>query len=257
MFSSKTSIIIGWENPEKSRTKNLNITGDYNNDDQNDDEVEYENDDAELSRPNYNTGFGFEVNPRLTQSNKKPGFGFRRTTFLTSAAGTPSERPLFVKKSTKPATPVERPAVLGPTFVGLDFLTRPESKTGGPPRQNNGFSTKPAPIAERPAVLGPTFVGLDFLTRPAPKTGGDPRQNNGFSTKPAPTADRPAVLGPTFVGLDFLTRPVPSNNAKSPRKNDDFTGDGLFLRKVRHGPIDIINGSTNHIQEVTTGNTND
>ena len=40
-----------------------------------------------------------------------------------------------------------------------------------------------------------------------------------------------------------------SNNAKSPRKNDDFTGDGLFYRKRRHGPIDIINGSTNHTQE--------
>ena len=214
------------KNPGKSRIKNLNVTGNYNNDDQFDDEVEYENDDAELSRPNYNTGF--EVNPRLKQSNKQTGFGFRRTTFLTSAAETPSERPLFVKKSTKPAPPADRPSVLGPTFVGLDFLTRPDPKTGGAPRQNNGFSTKPAPIAERPAVLGPTFVGLDFLTRPAPKTGGDPRQNNGFSTKPAPTADRPAVLGPTFVGLDFLTRPVPSNNAKSPRKNDDFTGDSLF-----------------------------
>merc|ERR1712238_30380 len=116
-----------------------------------DDEVEYENDDAELSRPNYNTGFDF-----------------RRTTFLTSAAETPSERPLFVKKSTKPAPPAERPSLLGPTFVGLDFLTRPDPKTGGAPRRNNGFSTKPAPIAERPAVLGPTFVGLDFLTRPVP-----------------------------------------------------------------------------------------
>merc|ERR1712008_536314 len=152
----------------------------------------YNNDDAELSRPNFNTGFGFEVNPRLKQSNKQTGFGFRRTTFLTSAAEAPSERPLFVKKSTKPAPP-----------------------------------------AERPSVLGPTFVGFDFLTRPAPKTGGAPRQNNGFSTKPAPIAERPAVLGPTFVGLDFLTRPVPSNNAKSPRKNDDFTGDGLFYRKRR------------------------
>merc|ERR1712008_556710 len=147
----------------------------------------YNNDDAELSRPNFNTGFGFEVNPRLKQSNKQTGFGFRRTIFLTSAGETPSERPLFVKKSTKPAPP-----------------------------------------AERPAVLGPTFVGLDFLTRPVPPTGGAPRQNNGFSTKPAPIAERPAVLGPTFVGLDFLTRPVPSNNAKSPRKNDDFTGDSLF-----------------------------
>ena len=87
------------------------------------------------------------------------------------------------------------------------------------------------------------------MTRPAPTTGGDPRQNNGFSTKPAPTANRSAVLGPTFVGLDFLTRPIPSNNAKTPRKNDDFTGDGLFYRKRRHGPIDIINGSTNHTQE--------
>merc|ERR1712008_455563 len=155
-------------------------------------------------------------NPRLKQSNKQTGFGFRRTTFLTSAGETPSERPLFVKKSTKPAPPAERPSVLGPPFVGLDFSSSPAPKTGGAPRQNNGFSTKPAPIAERPAVLGPTFVGLDFLTRPA-----------------STTEDRPAVLGPTFVGLDFLTRPVPSNNAKSPRKNDDFTGDGLFYRKRR------------------------
>jgi hypothetical protein len=101
---------------------------------------------------------------------------------LTSAAATPSERPLFVKKSTKPATPVERPAVLGPTFVGLDFLTRPESKTGGHPSQNNGFSTKPAPTADRPAVLGPTFVGLDFLTRPvASNNAKSSRKNDDFT----------------------------------------------------------------------------
>ena len=61
-------------------------------------------------------------------SSSKPnfsgGFGFRKTSFLTREP-IDFSTPLFVKKSTKPAPSPQRPAVLGPFFVGKDFLTRP------------------------------------------------------------------------------------------------------------------------------------
>ena len=46
----------------------------------------------------------------------------------------------MLKKSTKPA-PVPRPAVLGPFFVGKDFLTKP-APTPGSQRNNDGFNNE-------------------------------------------------------------------------------------------------------------------
>ena len=138
----------------------------YNENDSFEEDTEYEDDDYD------DTNLG--VSGR---------FGIRKTSFLSSGpASSPPRRELFVKKGTKPAPPAERPAALGPIFVGNDFLTKPAPINLA--NENDGMlkkSTKPAPVP-RPAVLGPFFVGKDFLTKPAP-TPGSQRNNDGFNNE--------------------------------------------------------------------------
>ena len=152
---------------------------DYNNENdsyEEDTETEYEDDDYDDTN--------FSVSGRRPNFNNA-GFGIRKTSFLTSApASSQPQRELFVKKTTKPAPTAERPAALGPFFVGNDFLTKPAPINFA--NGNDGMmkkSTKPAPVP-RPAVLGPFFVGKDFLTKPAPiNTAGSHRNNDDFNNE--------------------------------------------------------------------------